>query len=554
MVSTICAKIRFSFEDPGKTTSRKDREVEDGQRRAHAATISHSRRGNTRKDRKEVNTRKNATPIGNPASRSPSGQCDPIEEENDNVIAQLDPRCNNKLTHFACGPFGKVKSMSGEAHLLMHLCVTQTWPALLPMRFRENPKQLVQSYLEMTSGTEIVLHSILSIMPYHLKRFQGLPVSPKMELVALKHQSMAVKILKDEIGKKTTLTDGALYAIMTLGVNGDDEPLLSHGLSSTSPLARAQHLHIYGTGVKTEAHINAMYSIAKQKGGLRQIKTKIVADTLELADLIISTSLMQNPQFDWRWQSARGWCSRWISDSGWQPPKSPTYAFRQMPTIQDPDGDDALLRTLQSTMSLTAALDEHMDSARNELPPWIIQARNAVQHQLLSLHQNLVATQAEYGLKPLGKIVLPTPIDQRRMREAVRLAALLFSDLVMFPLPPETGHRSRLTNALSSVLSSLRLSYVAYGHDPWSGAAELLQWIATMGLIGSGNSGDRYWFYLMLRRTVSWDLTVDPAAQTVMCRLRKVLEGHLWSSHLCDEHLFYAWIAVRKAGEQEERK
>src|ERR1700761_7335940 len=102
--------------------------------------------------------------------------------------------------------------------------------------------------------------------------------------------------------------------------------------------------------------------------------------------------------------------------------------FKQLDSI-----DVSLASVLRDAGDITVALD-HYQECRPNAPHLsdLINAANETHHRLLSIAANMP----------------PYPSSLDLLRNMCRLAGLIYSDLVLFPLPPTTGARPRLAGEL----------------------------------------------------------------------------------------------------------
>ena len=109
-----------------------------------------------------------------------------------------------------------------------------------------------------------------------------------------------------------------------------------------------------------------------------------------------------------------------------------------------------LHETLESISEITVALDHYQRGGRYA-PSLsdIIAARTITQHRLLSL------------APPSSGI----PQPDECIYNATRVAALIYSDMVLFPLPPQTGVKQKLTDMLRPALDCCTIQY-AVGRIP----------------------------------------------------------------------------------------
>jgi len=104
-------------------------------------------------------------------------------------------------------------------------------------------------------------------------------------LLQLSYQTQAIKLINKTLRtREVTPSDTLLVSILILAAHGpkqrarpDLEPC-----HPPSPLARAQNLDFYGSLLFVPAHLDALYVLVGQKGGLDAIELHGLADTIAL--------------------------------------------------------------------------------------------------------------------------------------------------------------------------------------------------------------------------------------------------------------------------------
>jgi hypothetical protein len=154
--------------------------------------------------------------------------------------------------------------------------------------------------------------------------------------------------------------------------------------------------------------------------------------------------------------------------------------------------------------------------------------RNLIQHTVLSL--------------PAQKD-LPATGGPRPIYEPTRLAMLIYSVTVIFPLPPQVAPIALLTERLRSALRETDL------RTSWSSSHQvrrLLVWILFIGGIAARDMpDDRAWFVAVLRR-----LTAKGNRPKKFDHLKRdVLNRILWLDRSCDAAGRILWTEILDPGE-----
>lgn len=185
--------------------------------------------------------------------------------------------------------------------------------------------------------------------------------------------------------------------------------------------------------------------------------------------------------------------------------------FRSNPTGAE------LLLILQSFSEATNALD-HFVRGGPTAPELVdlIEARNTSQHRLLS------QTPVRVDLSDAESCVL----------QATRLATLIFSDMVLFPLPPTQGVKPRLARKLIVILEACDLPHC------WDLYEQVLVWALTLGAIAASFTPERTWYVEQLRHRLSV-LSIDELPE-----LESICSKFLWWRPVCSEPVQALWYEV----------
>ncbi|KIW82249.1 hypothetical protein Z517_05276 [Fonsecaea pedrosoi CBS 271.37] len=273
---------------------------------------------------------------------------------------------------------------------------------------------------------------------------------------------------------------------------------------SKSPLARAQNLHFYSTQSLDPGYIKAFFDIIDLKGGLTGVQTPALATLAEFFDLTVSTLTGQRPKYDWRH------------------PRQPLLTYEIGGLIIDPISamllkdlgsgfDKNILLDIRPTLNMVCELVIALDRLIRKAVPEpamhdLINARNAIQHALCRIQRH----------------VHPASLEEA-IFETTRAALLCFSDMVIFPIPTNTGVRIRLVTELYESLRACEtFEAVSQGFDSFQ------LWATTMGAIAVMNLPLKDSVLDMLKRLLSihcwtWEI------------VKMQLHNFVWWDHMCDE-------------------
>lgn len=202
---------------------------------------------------------------------------------------------------------------------------------------------------------------------------------------------------------------------------------------------------------------------------------------------------------------------------------------------------------MEQARAITDALEGYIQRRqKSSLPPtWqsnglipIIHWRNAIHHRLLSL-----ARRAERIGMSRESIVY----------EACRIATLIYSNMVIFPLPVCSGVSGRLATQMRRALEAGD-EVSAWEDEPFT-----LLWLTTMGGLAASTDGDegnaaaavaadRSWF---IRRLKFLSAEVLQGSITSWAQCSDILESFLWWHHVCDDPGRFLWDDMSRSGESE---
>jgi hypothetical protein len=137
------------------------------------------------------------------------------------------------------------------------------------------------------------------------------------------------------------------------------------------------------------------------------------------------------------------------------------------------------------------------------------------------------------------------------------MAGLIFSDMVLYPLPYSTGIKPRLAVQLRRVLAEEKL-WEFWDDGAGEGFGGLLVWACVLGAIASGRMGGgvRTWFVGRLLRAVVSVVMKSGANGQGQRRvvkgcwdgsregLKEVCERWLWWDYVCGPPAFAVWSEV----------
>lgn len=175
---------------------------------------------------------------------------------------------------------------------------------------------------------------------------------------------------------------------------------------------------------------------------------------------------------------------------------------------------DALTFLCSVDVLMSRARDDvQLEYDRNHL----VQARNVVHHQILSLNSWDDLDVEQRGECP------------REVYECCRLTARLYSTAILWGMPPETAWHYRIVRQVRNILEA------SHFHRWPQGTVRLLTWILVVSGIASYRSADRRFFEQSLRATVLRN------GVTTLHQLKEVISAFVWSEKACADGAAVLW-------------
>ncbi len=174
---------------------------------------------------------------------------------------------------------------------------------------------------------------------------------------------------------------------------------------------------------------------------------------------------------------------------------------------------------LQKMVDHTIVIDSHCRGATS-IPDTgtFMYRRNALQHSLMSL--------------PPGDDLDVGEASSACLYESIRLATIIYSVAVTFPLPILTGIFRRLTIALRETVDNSRL-------DPcWQLYPKVQLWVLILGGVAASRTDERTWYVQRIAAVtralnlLEWDDVVEE------------IEKYLWLDSVCDPGGRNLWMEV----------
>ena len=184
----------------------------------------------------------------------------------------------------------------------------------------------------------------------------------------------------------------------------------------------------------------------------------------------------------------------------------------------------------------------HDEPGGKALTTLLTMGRNEIQHQLLAVP----TSQYDVTAFAFDDTNTTAPSDSSALTELTRLAASIYSDMVLFPLPwnsgvkPRLAKRMRLIWQLSQICQLAKDSHYLY--------TELSIWILWFGCFAAFRSRQQQWFELELTRVLQafygewWE-------SLTFATVKQSLRGFLWWDPVCDLPGKDLWLRLRSQGD-----
>ncbi|EXJ79616.1 hypothetical protein A1O3_07895 [Capronia epimyces CBS 606.96] len=436
------------------------------------------------------------------------------------LVSNSDPTCVNVVIS-GYMPIGDEEKLADNASQAL----AHTWPRTVPAKSRALINPVKSAWLKCAMDSPVTFHAFIYATTLHLlEAYNGHEVIDSAPMLRLSHKIETIKLVNEQIKSLDgPPSDALLMAVTILSVHGSRDDVLYPKAHPISPLAEAQFLRIYGSMVNAEEHVQGIMLLIAQKGGLDRIELYGLADTIALADLYFASKHVRRPLFPWR----RPHESLVISGKHLLDPTAmdlDAKLGRGFRYFRSTSAGRQLLGTLESFCEVVTALDHHTRKGPSapELVD-IIEARNCAQHRLVSQ--------------------LPAEVDMSEadccVHHASRLATLIFSDMVIFPLPAAQGVKMRLAPMLQRTLEACdRLGC-------WSLHAPVLLWALTLGAIAASFQEGRTWYVSQL------ELHLSLFHVKQWSTLESICSTFLWWNPVCGEPGQTLWDEIFPDGIQD---
>ncbi|KAJ4217980.1 hypothetical protein NW759_008574 [Fusarium solani] len=416
-----------------------------------------------------------------------TGETDDPEEDRDIRRLRASHRCKIPLSPKKAASFDPFDSLAvpepaREEQFLLHYAFNRTLPA-----FGESEKykrDFAHSWITRTMESPLVFYAqILGSSTHYSISSPGADGQNRIITRGLQRKIQAIRALRTKIEQykpgSSEVDQGLLLAIFILAIHGSFDLTDRPEPHPLSPMATYRDMNIYGRMTFGEEHINALYYIVEQNGGIPCVDQHAFGYVLPLFDIVYSARAGCVPRFS---------CPRQLEPllggNSWKPDAQAskmltTYGQRLRPS---PDGvipiylDQSLVKVFQVMAEVTIGLDHYCRGGEGAPDSLDVLLNNCdwAAHTTLSL--------PSYTTMPTKGEDEESGIDVScTLREICRLCALLHVDMVLLPTPPHTGIKLRHAKNLLRQLEVLD-KQEPIGDDQVS---EFLIWATVLGAIAS---------------------------------------------------------------------
>ncbi|EER44707.1 conserved hypothetical protein [Histoplasma capsulatum var. duboisii H88] len=499
----------------------------------------------------------------------------------------------NQLMAFIGEPANTFPSMLGGSSVskLMRYAIFDLWPGLVlgAGNKKWTQEDVAQSWLPRAMSHPALFTAFLYGAAGHLQTRQRLesaiiaPQTREEKLEQIVCETETIKQLnKMMLDPQQTALDEVILAVLCMAFNKTDYSKWTSDIDPApkAPLRNLQWLQVYGGLSLNDQHVKGLLALIQTRGGLDQLKLPGLAETLSVSSIMLSTKYLAKPRlpfFPIFKDSTSGKTPKWPNLSSHTCPMpinitNPASNIQPSPapyrlnnssnnskgintsssTETTSPGDifarsnipTALATVLRQIQNYSTVVNLHSQGLLPYLELAVIaDRRNWVQYELLSL-------KSIHELKEETEVVgpsSPTSISQQpynyKIYEPLRLTALIYSMLVIYPLPPAKRPFPRLCRMLKAALVAADIGNITpndscRNYHCWTGAAEMLLWVTMLGTMAARNTPSEDWYVERCRDVMrfvgvrSWE------------QLKAVMITVMWMDCVCDMGGMAVWLEV----------
>ncbi|KAH8429114.1 uncharacterized protein LDX57_006784 [Aspergillus melleus] len=398
-------------------------------------------------------------------------------------------------------------------------CLNVLWPGLTPGHGNDDSSVLASSNwfpLSLNDPTLFTAFLFGSLSHQRVQWINGwIPKDsfrPRDQQLLQLCEFETIKMINQQVSiPGRAVCDAVILSVICMAHNAADEndERLQRRTPFHAPMRRLQWLDVYGSLPPNIVHVEGLVQMVKLRGGLEQITLPGLAPILSFSDIVTATTYLVPPVFSYIPLSDDRRNMSLQTLLGYDP----VEVERQYGHLRQLGLTEELLNLFYAMRVYMNNVDGILHKTIKGDNALLADQRNLIQHTLQALPP---AIQTE---------AYPSFPDQGVVYEASRLAALVYSVGVVFPLPAQSSPLARLALFLRGTINNWR-SKPTWTHPQ---ALVLILWALTLGGIASDNRPEREWFVQVLGQTLR-EHHISTWAE-----LRTMLRMILWYDTACDE-------------------
>ncbi|KAJ9608367.1 hypothetical protein H2200_007355 [Cladophialophora chaetospira] len=425
---------------------------------------------------------------------------------------------------------------------ILHTSYGGGWASLVPVKAEDGTFPIVRTYANFISHSDVSYYTILYAgLFHHTFQRHGLDWIRALYPLWFELKSKAFTALQleiDALGSQSP-SDELLSAVLTLSVQEPNPEALQVPPIKypESPLARFQLLRSVGYLKPEPTHLKALYYLVSRRGGIHNVKSFGIINTLALADLIAATCSITAPVFPCIWK-VPGHLEAGSSESGNRSLREDFGTWlRYMPILQGPSFQP-FMDLIPDLQNVTIAVERLVNPQETELDIGdVISYANLTHYRTLKLFNQEPSLSINLPALPVPSLEPPQATsagtNSAPFLEILRLTTLIYSNLVIFPLAVASGVRFTLATRIQRLLWKPEFRRL---QDPY-----LDFWVVAMACIaclphklGTPEA------VLLLQRLEN--LTkVSYAGKDGLQTFIEIMKGHLWWDHVCSAYIREIW-------------
>ncbi|KAF4461696.1 hypothetical protein FALBO_11498 [Fusarium albosuccineum] len=428
-----------------------------------------------------------------------------------------------------------VTKTTSEDRFLLHYVFSRTLPAF--GETASDKRDFTESWISRTMECPAVFYSqILGASTHFRITCPAAGAKTHIHETALQRKIQAIKALRTTVEQSQLgsrgIDNSVLLTIFILAIHDNFDASKKPEPHPLSPLARCRDMDIYGRMSFGKQHINALYYLVEQKGGISSIDQHVFGYVLPLFDIVLSARFGTVPRFS---------CPRQLKplldDGAWKPDEEAIQMLKTLGEELQPSPNmtwppfltPEMVEVVQAMAEITVALDHHSRSGPGAPTSVDVLFNNCdwATHTLLSIPPYIELPDENRPQERVPNIV-------SCLREICRLCALVYVDMVILPTPPHTGIKRRLSEGILRLIET-----VLYGNgERHSRVSEFLVWATMLGAIAARFTDLEGSYRKHIKKIVqisAWDV------------IHRQLKRYLWFGPVCDDPAVKIWSDTEAA-------